>query len=311
MGCRYPCWLYCVGAFRFQGRVWGLLNFADSVTSCPYRTTIIKVRLLTFLAFASLLVAQGVDMTELKRMEVERLRVMAEAGSIPRARLEAAQAELADAQDNSILRQTLYGSNRVEDFTKEQSDLMVTAAQRLVDRQQERYESTKNLVAEGIVARASLMAMLEDLEFRRKALDLAKFRANLVEELAAQARAEGDLEEAGPAFQLRRTIERFDGAGLFRESDFVRIANAFERKFGKVLPVSAKGDTALHRSLGFDHRGRVDVALNPDQAEGSWLRSYLQRARIPYYAFRAAVRGKATAPHIHLGPPSTRYRLAD
>ena len=77
----------------------------------------------------------------------------------------------------------LYGSNRVEDFTKEQSDLMVTAAQRLVDRQQERYESTKNLVAEGIVPRASLMAMLEDLEFRRKALDLAKFRANLVEEL--------------------------------------------------------------------------------------------------------------------------------
>ena len=151
VGCRYPGWLYCVGAFRFQGRVWGLLNFADSVTSCPYRTTIIKVRLFIFLAFASLLVAQGVDMTELKRMEVERLRVMAEAGSIPRARLEAAQAELADAQDNSILRQTLYGSNRVEDFTKEQSDLMVTAAQRLVDRQQERYESTKNLVAEGIV----------------------------------------------------------------------------------------------------------------------------------------------------------------
>ena len=49
VGCCYPRWLYCVGAFRFQGRVWGLLNFADSVTSCPYRTTIIKVRLFTFL----------------------------------------------------------------------------------------------------------------------------------------------------------------------------------------------------------------------------------------------------------------------
>ena len=45
---------------------------------------------------------------------------------------------------------------RIEDFTKEQSDLMVRAAQRLVERQQERYERTKNLVAEGIVARASL-----------------------------------------------------------------------------------------------------------------------------------------------------------
>ena len=300
-----------MGAFRLQGRVWGLLNFADSVTSCPYRTTIIKVRLFVSLAFASILAAQGVDMTELKRMEVDRLRLMAETGSIPRARLEAAQAELADAEDNSILRRTLYGSNRIEDFTKEQSDLMVGAAQRLVNRQQERYERTKGLVTEGIVPRATLVAMLEDLEFRRKALDLANFRAKLVEELAEQARAEGDLDETGPVFQLRRTIERFDGAGVFRESDFIRIAGAFQIHFGKPLPVSARGDTALHRSLGFDHRGRVDVALNPDQREGSWLRSYLQRAKIPYYAFRSAVRGKATAPHIHLGPPSMRYRVAD
>jgi hypothetical protein len=250
-------------------------------------------------------------MADLKRLEVERLRVMAETGSIPRARLEAAQAELADAEDNSILRRTLYGSNRIEDFTKEQSDLMVAAAQRLVDRQKERYEHNKDLVKEGIVARATLTAMLEDLEFRRKALDLANFRAKLVEELAEQARAEGDLDETGPVFRLHPTIERFDGAGLFRESDFIRIASAFQRQFGRSLPVSAKGDTALHRSLGFDHRGRVDIALNPDQREGHWLRSYLQRARIPYYAFRAAVRGKATAPHIHLGPPSTRYRIAD
>ena len=77
------------------------------------------------------------------------------------------------------------------------------------------------------------------------------------------------------------------------------------------MPISARGETALHRSLGFDHRGRIDVALNPDQREGVWLRTWLQRSKIPYYAFRAAVRGKATAPHIHLGPPSTRLRLAD
>ena len=257
------------------------------------------------------LVAQSVDMTELKRMEVERLRAMSESGSIPRARLKQAQAELADAQDNSILRRTLYGSLRIEDFTKEQSELMVAAAQRLVERQQERYERTKNLVAEGIVARASLMAMLEDLEFRKKALDLANFRAKLVEDLSEQAQAEGDIDELGLVMRLGRTIERYDGAGMFRETDFIRVSSAFIRQFGKSFPVSAKGDTALHRSLGFDHRGRVDIALNPDQREGAWLRAYLQKARIPYYAFRAAIRGKATAPHIHLGPPSTRYRVAD
>jgi hypothetical protein len=275
------------------------------------------VRLFVLAAFSSLIFggtgsyAQTVDMTELKRMEVDRLRVMSETGSIPRARLEQAQAELADSEDNSILRRTLYGTLRIEDFTKDQSTLMVAAAQRLVDRQNERYLRTKALVDEGIVARVALTAMLEDLEYRKKALDLANFRAKLVEDLSEQASAEGELDEPPSIVGTRRAIERYDGSGMFRESDFIRISTAFQRQFGKALPISAKGDTALHRSLGFDHRGRVDIALNPDQREGSWLRSYLQKAKLPYYAFRAAIRGKATAPHIHLGPPSTRYRLAD
>jgi hypothetical protein len=236
---------------------------------------------------------------------------MAETGSIPRARLEQAQAELADAEDNSILRRTLYGTSRIEDFTKDQSDLMISAAQRLVDRQQERYQRTQELVAQGIIARVTLVAMLEDLQYRKKALDLANFRAKLVQELSEQVQAESGVEDPGPVLRLGRSIERFDGAGVFREADFLKISSAFQRQFGKALPISARGDTALHRSLGFDHRGRIDIALNPDQTEGSWLRSFLQRAKIPYYAFRAAIPGKATAPHIHLGPPSTRYRVAD
>jgi hypothetical protein len=262
----------------------------------------------TILVFGAVAPGQTVDLQELKRMEVERLRLMAETGSVPRARLEQAQAELADAEDNTILRRTLYGTLRVEDFTKEQTDLMVSAATRLVERQQERYERTKQLVSEGIVARASLGAMLDDLEYRKKALDLANFRANLVAELSEQALAEGDLDApSAPAFRAGRAIERYDGLGMFREVDFVRINTAYTKQFGRPLPVSAKGDTALHRSLGFDHRGRVDIALNPDQREGAWLRGYLQRSKLPYYAFRAAIKGKATAPHIHLGPPSTRY----
>jgi hypothetical protein len=250
------------------------------------------------------------ELTELKRLEVDRLRAMAETGTIPRSRLDQAQAELADAEDNAILRRTLYGTLRIEDFTKEQSDLMIGAAQRLVARQTERIERTKELVSEGLVARAALTALVEDLQFREKALDLARFRANLVEELAAQANVESELDEA-PAVLHRGAIERYDGAGMFRETDFARVSAAFQRQFFRPLPVSARGETALHRSLGFDHRGRVDIALNPDQKEGIWLRNFLKKAKIPYYAFRAAVRGKATAPHIHLGPPSLRLRIAD
>jgi len=84
------------------------------------------------------------------------------------------------------------------------------------------------------------------------------------------------------------------------------VETAFEREFGKPLPVSAMGETAVHRALGFDHRGRVDVALNPDAPEGAWLRAYLTVNHIPFFAFRQAVPGKATGAHIHIGPMSAR-----
>ena len=141
---------------------------------------------------------------------------------------------------------------------------------------------------------------------------MANFRAKLVEDLSEQALAEGgDADEIGPVLRIGRIIERYDGAGVFREVDFLRINTAYMRQFGRSLPVSAKGDTALHRSLGFDHRGRVDIALNPDQRGRRVAPVFMQKSKLPYYAFRAAVRGKATAPHIHMGPPSTRYRVAD
>jgi hypothetical protein len=48
------------------------------------------------------------------------------------------------------------------------------------------------------------------------------------------------------------------------------------------------------------------VALDPDQPEGVWLRRYLETLRIPYFAFRGFLTGRATGPHIHIGPPSER-----
>jgi hypothetical protein len=253
------------------------------------------------------------DLADLKRAEVRRLETMAAAGSIPRARLEQAQAELADAEDEAVLRRSLYGAIRVEDFTKAEADAMVDAARRLVERQELRIQRTEQLVLEGVVARAFLSAMRDDLVFRNRALTLAEQRAHLVEELAQQAELERELasDEPGPVHYSRgRLAERYDGEGAFTTSDYARVAAAFRREFGRDLPVSAFGATAFHRAMGFDHRDRVDIALNPDQREGVWLRSFLKRERIPYFAFRAAIAGSATAPHIHVGPPSMRLRQA-
>jgi hypothetical protein len=104
-------------------------------------------------------------------------------------------------------------------------------------------------------------------------------------------------------------VDRYEGDGTFTPVEFTRIESAFATRFGKAIPVSAMGETAVHRALGFDHRGRVDVAIYPDTPEGVWLRQYLAQNHIPYFAFRHAVPGKATGAHIHIGPMSTRLKL--
>ena len=102
-------------------------------------------------------------------------------------------------------------------------------------------------------------------------------------------------------------MEHYEGDGAFNEArDLPPLEFAFASKFDRPLPISAEGETEVHRALGFDHRGRVDVAVVPGAPEGIWLRQYLQSRRIPYYAFSHAVPGKATAAHIHIGPGSTR-----
>jgi hypothetical protein len=87
------------------------------------------------------------------------------------------------------------------------------------------------------------------------------------------------------------------------ESD---IKSFFVSKFGRTLPVSAFGQTRLHSRLGFDHRNGVDVALNPDSAEGRALLGKLRGFGVPFIAFRHAIPGVATGAHIHVGKPSHR-----
>ncbi len=239
---------------------------------------------------------------------IERLRALVDAGAVPRAQLQQAEDALADAQDLAILRRTMYAKDLVED----QADEMIAAAQRRLDRRKKQLDRMRGMVDAGVAAKVELGTYLEEVDYARKEYDLAVSRANLCHEVAAMARAEQDLQlHPGPiALDGGRTSVRYDGGGVFTPADLSQIEAAFERRFSKPLPVSAMGETAVHRALGFDHRGRVDVALNPDQPEGVWLRQYLEAHRIPYFAFWHAVAGKATGAHIHIGLESTRLALA-
>jgi hypothetical protein len=238
------------------------------------------------------------------RAGIEKLKSLVDAGAIPRAQLTRAEQALADAEDAAYLRKTLYGS----DLTEDQAEDMIAAAARRLERRKTQYAEAQSLVKEGVASQLTLGTFLEEIDRSRKEWDLAHSRARLLRELAEQARAEEILQTKlanapGEAIFLG---DRFDGGGVFTPSDFRRVEAAFVSHFLKPLPVSANGETAVHRSLGFDHRDRVDVAVHPDQPEGIWLREYLFRNNIPYFAFRQAIPGKATGAHIHIGPVSNR-----
>jgi len=261
---------------------------------------------LMFLVCGACAWAQYPDDPEVARANanIEKLRALVKAGAAPRAQLAKAEEAVVDAQDEAFLRKTAYG----KDLTEAQADDMVAAAGRRFERRQKAFDEARKLVDAGVTSQLSLGPFQEEMDRARQECGLAEERANVVREVARMAQAEELLvtrlaEEPSTAHEI---AERHDGDGVFTTAAFARVEVAFERHFGKPLPVSAMGETAVHRAMGFDHRGRVDVALHPDTPEGVWLREYLDANRIPYFAFRQAVRGKATGAHIHLGPMSTR-----
>jgi hypothetical protein len=240
------------------------------------------------------------------KFNVEKIRTMVEAGTLPRVRLEKAEADLADAQDESFITRALYG----KDMTEEQAAETVRAAERRVERRKKNAILQQEYLAQGIISQSELKYALDDLERVNKELAWAMAREKLVAEVAKFAAAEIALMkqmEEGAITGPNSRIERYMGKGDFTVSDFAKVQRAFFSRFAKSLPVSANGETAVHRSLGFDHRNRVDVAVMPDGPEGLWLRHYLTANRIPYFAFRNAVAHQATGAHIHMGPPSTRF----
>jgi hypothetical protein len=215
--------------------------------------------------------------------------------------------DLNDALDMSILRTSAFTS----DLQPEQADQMVTVAERMYLRRQKRSMQLQQLVSSGVMSRAEAEASIGDVTSAKIQLDLATERARLVKDMALQRAIAQQEEDAESHPEFNGTLyTHYDGSGVFTRDDFNKISAAYMAAFGKTIPVSADGQTEVHKALGFNHAGRIDIALNPEQREGVWLIHYLEAHRIPYYAFRAAVAHKATGPHIHLGPSSTRLTVA-
>lgn len=247
---------------------------------------------------------------ERAKNDAARIRALVENGTLPKSRLEQAEVAVADARDQATLARMLYGVTTVQDMTPADAQLMTEAAQRRVDRQAKLIAERRALLDEGILSKAEFSSFQDELDSRQRTLELAHTRANLLDQLRQMAATERESERIAAQSVVAKTVMiRYEGNGLFNLNDLVTISKQFEKRFHEPLPVSALGQTLVHQALGLDHRNRVDVALNPDQPEGVWLRQFLESVHVPYLAFRSAVTGAATAPHIHIGPESTRLKL--
>jgi len=137
-------------------------------------------------------------------------------------------------------------------------------------------------------------------------------RSSVVEtDIAITEAVLGEKVERMPAlpingFSETKELARFNGGFKWSLREAPRLEKYFAETFGRRLPVTALGQSATHDRLGFDHRDSMDVALHPDSAEGRALIDHLRNSGIPFIAFRSAVPGASTGPHIHIGRPSHR-----
>jgi hypothetical protein len=106
-------------------------------------------------------------------------------------------------------------------------------------------------------------------------------------------------------------LVRFNGLGSWSVvRDTPVLQQFFMSRFGRALPISAYGQTALHDRMGLDHRGALDVAVHPDSPEGRVFMDHLRTAGIPFIAAWGAIPGSASGAHIHVGQPSPRITVS-
>jgi hypothetical protein len=184
-----------------------------------------------------------------------------------------------------------------------------------VKRAEDKFAVSQKLLAEGLIAKTQVAENERALtEAKQKVADTRRQMTGADDQIAAV------LVESAADEQLRKNLN-FAKQRLVRTSSFIRFTGGpgwnlgeaykvqrfFSDTFRKELPIAVFGQGAIHNRWRLDHGNSMDISLHPDSAEGQALLNFLQRNGIPYLAFRSAIPGTATGPHIHVGRPSHRY----
>ena len=187
--------------------------------------------------------------------------------------------------------------------------------ERNVVKAEEKLAQSQKLFEEGLISR-------RELEAGERAVAEAKDKvAEVKRNLAgADSQIAETLLEAEAATKFRRSkpvprgglvsttaLIRYNGAAVWVLGDSWKVQRFFQDAFKKPLPIAVFGQGSIHDRWRLDHRNAMDVSLHPDGPEGQALLSFLRANGIPFLAFRSAIPGTATGPHIHIGRPSHRY----
>jgi hypothetical protein len=218
----------------------------------------------------------------------------------------APQSELAKLREEYI--------SATKDF-KASLQKLLTIYEGNVKQAEEKLEVSKKLLADGLISRLQV----EENE-RAVAAAKEKVRETQKQMTDADSQVAGILMEAEAEQQLAKNIKLAKGR-LVQTTSFIRylgvdgwslgeawkIQRFFSDSFKKQLPIAVFGQGAIHERWRLDHRNAMDISLHPDTVEGQALQEFLRKNGIPYLAFRGAIPGTATGPHIHIGRPSHRY----
>lgn len=185
-----------------------------------------------------------------------------------------------------------------------------------VKRADERVAKTKELYEAGLVSKRELEAEQASASAARARVAGLQAQLKGADEQIAETLVEAEAEEAAakalakskalPRGGLIATTAyiRYGGTRSWSLSEAGTVEQFFAQRFGRPLPVSSFGQSPVHDRWGYDHHNAMDVGVSPDSAEGRALMEYLRGSGVPFTAFRFAIPGTATGPHIHVGRPS-------
>lgn len=184
-----------------------------------------------------------------------------------------------------------------------------------VKRAEEKLEVSQKLLAEGLIAKAQVdenqralaAAQQQVAETRRQMTGADDQIAAVLVEQSANAQIAKNLNLAKQRLVRTSSYIRFTGGPGWNLGEAYKVQRFFTDTFKRQLPIAVFGQGAIHDRWRLDHRNSMDISLHPDSVEGQAVLSFLERNGIPYLAFRSAIPGTATGPHIHIGRPSHRY----